>query len=714
MALHARTRPGAPYPQGATWVGDGVNFAIYSQHASGVELCLCDEEGTETRIPLRERTGFVWHIHVSGVAPGVRYAYRVSGDYAPEKGLRFNEHVVLLDPYAKAVAGRERWDEGMFGYELGAADGDEAKSERDALGAPRAVVVDPSFDWGNDTPPGIPIHRYVLYEAHVRGMTMRHPEVPEHLRGTYAGLASDPLIFHFKELGINAVELMPVHVFVDDKILLDRGLCNYWGYNPIAFFAPETRYATTDIPGQAVRDFKEMVKRFHAVGIEVVLDVVYNHTAEGNHLGPTMSLKGIDNLTYYRLTADNPRFYFDYTGTGNSLNVRNPQTLQLIMDSLRYWVRDMHVDGFRFDLAPTLARPQHDVDFLSSFFTIIHQDPVLARVKLIAEPWDLGEGGYQVGNFPIRWAEWNGKYRDAVRAFWKGDPGIAREFAERLSGSRDLYEKGGRRPSASINFVAAHDGFTLRDLVSYNEKHNEANGEDGRDGADHNVSWNCGVEGPTDDPGVVRLRARQQRNLIATLLLSQGTPMIGGGDEMGRTQGGNNNAYCQDNETSWLDWNLDGERKALLEFTKRLVRIRVAHPGLRRRRFFEGRIVTGADVRDVVWVRRDGTPMTDEDWEAPDTRTLGMFIAGNGLEDVDELGEPLADDDLLLIVNAGHEAVDFSMPELVQGQDRWELLVDTDDDHARETIPVVGWTRLEARSLRLFRHRASGDPPTAT
>ncbi|HEX4338796.1 MAG TPA: glycogen debranching protein GlgX [Polyangiaceae bacterium] len=711
MPFQTRTRPGIPYPLGATWIGDGVNFAIYSEHASKVELCLFDMDGSETRIALRERTAFVWHAYVQGVMPGTRYGYRVSGEYAPDRGLRFNEHIVLLDPYAKAVDGHERWDEGVFAYELGAPEEDGKKNEKEALGAPRSVVIDPSFEWGSDTRPGIPHHRTVIYEAHVRGMTMRHPAVPENIRGKYAGLASDPMIRYFKELGVNAIELLPVHAFVDDKTLLDKGLRNYWGYNSIAFFAPESRYRSVDEPGEGVREFKEMVKRFHAAGIEVILDVVYNHTAEGNHLGPSMSFKGIDNPTYYRL-SDNPRFYFDYTGTGNSFNVRHPQTLQLIMDSLRYWVLDMHVDGFRFDLASTLARSLHEVDQLSSFFTIIHQDPVISQVKLIAEPWDVGEGGYQVGNFPVRWAEWNGKYRDVMRAFWKGDGGRAGELAYRLSGSSDLYENDGRSPYSSINFIVAHDGFTLRDLVSYNEKHNDANGEDGRDGASDNASWNCGAEGPTDDPEIMRLRARQQRNLLATLLLSQGTPMICGGDELGRTQDGNNNAYCQDNETSWLDWNLDDERKAFLEFTRKLLRIRAEHPALRRAKFFKGRRIHGTDINDIVWVRHDGKGMTDDDWSSSDTRALGMVIAGNGLDEVNEMGEPLTDDDLLLLVNAGHEPLEFTMPEAVQGPERWTLLVDTNDDHSTETVPMDGMTPLEARSLKLFHRPPSGERRT--
>jgi isoamylase len=704
-----KMRPGVPYPLGATWDGQGVNFALYSEHAAAVVLCLFEDGGKETRIRLRERTAFVWHAYVPGVKPGATYGYRVSGPYEPAQGLRFNEHVVLLDPYAKAIDRHEDWDKGAFAYDMGAPGGDLKRNESEALGAPRGVVIDPSFDWENDRHPHVPLHNMVIYEAHVRGLTMRHPEVPETIRGTYTGLASDPMLRHFKELGVSAIELLPVHAFVDDKPLLDRGLRNYWGYNSIAFFAPESRFRTLDIPGSGVCEFKEMVKRLHREGIEVILDVVYNHTAEGNHMGPSLSFKGIDNRTYYRLTKEDPRFYFDYTGTGNSLNVRHPQTLQLIMDSLRYWVLEMHVDGFRFDLASALARSLHEVDQLSSFFTIIHQDPVLSQVKLIAEPWDVGEGGYQVGNFPVRWAEWNGKYRDVMRAFWKGDGGLAAELAYRLSGSSDLYENDGRRPYSSINFIVAHDGFTLRDLVSFNEKHNEANGEEGRDGANDNASWNCGAEGPTDDPDVLRLRARQQRNLLATLLLSQGTPMICGGDEIGRTQNGNNNAYCQDNETSWFDWALDDERKALLEFTQRLVRIRAEHPALRRAKFFKGRRIHGADIRDIMWIRNDGKQMSEEDWKTPYTRALGMEIAGNGLDEVNDLGEPVTDDDLLLLINAGHEPIDFAMPNMERSADDWELLLDTSDDHAAETVKVDGKTRLEGRSLRLFHRRATGE-----
>jgi glycogen operon protein len=702
-----KIRPGVPYPLGATWDGEGVNFALYSEHAAGVDVCLFDENGVERRLPLRERTAFVWHGYVPGLRPGAHYGFRVKGEYAPEKGLRFNEHAVLLDPYAKAVAGPVDWEKGAFAYELASGD-DTKRCDAEILGAPRGIVIDPAFDWEGDRPLGLPLHQMVIYEAHVRGMTMRHPDVPESLRGTFAGLASDPILEHLAALGINGIELLPVHAFVDDKVLLDRALRNYWGYNSIAYLAPEPRYRSRDVPGDGVREFKEMVKRFHRAGIEVILDVVYNHTAEGNHLGPTLSFKGIDNPTYYRLSPEDPRYYFDYTGTGNSLNVHHPQTLQLVMDSLRYWVLEMHVDGFRFDLAATLARTLHEVDQLSSFFTIIHQDPVLSQVKLIAEPWDVGEGGYQVGNFPVRWAEWNGKYRDAMRAFWKGDGGLAGELAYRLSGSSDLYENDGRRPYSSINFVVAHDGFTLRDLVSYDGKHNDANGEGNRDGSDDNRSWNCGAEGPTDDPGIRALRARQQRNLLATLLLSQGTPMICGGDEIGRTQTGNNNAYCQDNETSWLDWALDDERKKLLGFAKRLVRLRADHPALRRAKFFKGRRIRGADIRDILWIRNDGHPMSEEDWKAPITRALGMLIAGNGLDEVNERGDVLSDDDLFLVINGGHEALDFAMPNIEQGAEDWMLLVDTNDDDAKGQVPFDGRTRLEARSLRLYRRRASG------
>ncbi|HEY8077334.1 MAG TPA: glycogen debranching protein GlgX [Labilithrix sp.] len=695
-----RLLPGRPSPLGATWDGKGVNFALYSENATGVELCLVDpSHAAETRIPLRERTGFTWHGYVPSIGPGQRYGYRVSGPYEPARGLRFNPNVLLLDPYAKALDRVENWDEGLFAYVIGREDLD--RSEHDARGAPRGIVIDRSFDWEGDVRPQVPFHQSVFYEVHVKGATVRHPDVPPELRGTYRGLASDAMIRHFQELGVTALELLPVHGFVDDKHLLDRGLRNYWGYNSIAFFAPDVRYATS--PENAVREFKEMVKRLHRAGIEVILDVVYNHTAEGNHLGPTISFKGIDNATYYRLVPNDPRFYFDYTGTGNSLNVRHPQTLQLIMDSLRWWIDEMHVDGFRFDLASTLARSLHEVDQLSSFFTIIHQDPVISGAKLIAEPWDVGDGGYQVGNFPTGWAEWNGKYRDAIRAFWRGLGRNTGELGYRITGSSDLYSSNGRSPFASVNFVTAHDGFTLRDLVSYDHKHNEANGEDNRDGTDDNQSWNCGAEGETDDPKVLDLRRRQRRNFLATLLLSQGTPMICGGDEIGRTQRGNNNAYCHDDEISWYDWNLDEERKALFAFTKRLVALRRDHPALHRAKFFKGRRIRGTGVRDIMWYRHDGAEMTDADWSNPVTASIGLFLAGQGIDDLDDEGNLVVDSDFYLVLNGSEGPIDFALPPgTSEGQ--WQLLVDTSDDGASEHTSPGGKTKLLPRSLKLFIH----------
>ncbi len=703
-----RLLPGNPYPLGATWDGGGVNFALYSENATKVELCLVDAEGREERIELRERTAYVWHGYLPDVGPRQLYGYRLHGPYEPHRGLRFNPNNLLLDPYAKAIDGHESWERGLFAYELGDPEGDLKMTANDARGVPLGAVVDTSFDWGSDAPPATPFHKSIIYEVHVRGATVAHPEVPSDLRGKFGGLASEPMIRHFRELGVTAVELLPVHAFVDDKFLLDRGLRNYWGYNTISFFSPETRYRRRDFPGSGVREFKAMVKALHAAGIEVILDVVYNHTAEGNHLGPTLSFKGIDNSTYYRLSADEPRFYFDYTGTGNSLNVRHPQTLQLIMDSLRYWVLEMHVDGFRFDLASTLARSLHEVDQLSSFFTIIHQDPVLSQVKLIAEPWDVGEGGYQVGNFPVRWAEWNGKYRDAIRAFWKGQGAGMGELGYRLTGSSDLYQNDGRAPYSSINFITAHDGFTLADLVSFNEKHNEANGEENRDGTDDNASWNCGVEGPTDDEGIQALRRRQVRNLMATLLLSQGTPMISGGDEIGRTQGGNNNAYCQDNEISWHDWALDDERRSMLAFTRKLIALRRAHPALRRAKFFKGRRIFGTNMRDLMWFNFDGRAMNDGDWTNGWAKSLAMFLAGRGVDFADADGEPVSDDDLILLINGNHEPLEFKMPDLGLGDGAWELLVDTSNDAATESVASGGSSTVEARSLKMF-----GRPPPA-
>ena len=711
-----RSFPGNPYPLGATWDGKGTNFAIYSERATRMDLCLFDEGETETRVPLHERTAFVWHAYLPGIGPGQRYAYRADGPYEPERGLRFNTANVLLDPYAKAIDGPEKWEAGLFAYELGAPEEDLKKSTVDARGAPLGVVIDPRFDWGDDRPPNRPFHESIIYETHVRGITMRHPDVPEEQRGKFAGLASEPMLRYLRDLGVTAVELMPIHAFVDDKPLLDKGLRNYWGYSTIGYFAPDTRYRTQALAGSGVREFKAMVRALHAAGIEVILDVVYNHTAEGNHLGPTFSFKGLDNLTYYRLVAEQPRFYFDYTGTGNSLNMLQPQTLELVMNSLRYWVTEMHVDGFRFDLASTLARSLHEVDRLSSFFMLVHQDPVLSQVKLIAEPWDVGEGGYQVGNFPARWAEWNGKYRDAIRAFWRGVGRDAGELGYRLSGSSDLYENDGRSPYSSVNFITAHDGFTMRDLVSYDIKHNEANGEDNRDGTNDNSSWNCGAEGETDNPEVRALRARQMRNMMATLLLSQGTPMICGGDEICRTQGGNNNAYCQDNEISWYDWKLGAEQTAMLSFTKRLIALRKAHPGLRRAKFFKGQRIRGTNVRDVLWLRHDGQEMTDADWNEPSTASLAMFLAGRGLDTVDEEGIPVVDDDLVLLVNGSHVDLDWVFPKDGGGTEAWELLVDTSapDPSAPERVSPSGKTRLPARTLKLYRRKAAEARMTLT
>jgi glycogen operon protein len=672
-----RTRSGEPYPLGATWDGAGVNFALFSEHAEAVELCLFDGQGHERRVPMTERTDQVWHIHLPDARPGQRYGYRVHGPWDPANGQRFNAAKLLLDPYAKAIDGTVHWSDAVFSYTVGHADGDLARDDRDsAPHIPKSVVVETAFTWGEDRLLRRPWNETVIYEAHVKGLTARHPDVPKELRGTYAGLTHPAVIDHLRRLGVTAVEVMPVHHFVDDRVLLERGLTNYWGYNSIGFFAPDIRYASDRRAGAQVGEFKTMVRALHEAGIEVILDVVYNHTAEGNHLGSTFSFRGIDNEAYYRLVAGDRRYYMDYTGCGNTLNMTHPRTLQLIMDSLRYWVLDMHVDGFRFDLASALARELHDVDRLGAFFDIMHQDPVLSRVKLIAEPWDLGEGGYQVGNFPVGWAEWNGLYRDSVRSFWKGDEGQAGALGYRVTGSSDLYQRDGRKPYASVNFITAHDGFTLHDLVSYNDKHNEANGEDNRDGHDHNLSWNCGVEGDTDDGTVRQLRERQKRNFLATLLLSQGVPMLCAGDEIGRTQQGNNNAYCQDNELSWIDWRLDGSRRALLDFTRTLVQIRRRHPVFRRRGFFQGRRIRGSEVRDLTWFRPDGKPMTDDDWVNPATRCFGLRLAGDAIGETDADGRPVVDDTMLVLLNAHHEPVSFVLPRHRRGV-RWHLLVDT-------------------------------------
>jgi glycogen operon protein len=677
VAAEPKVLPGSRFPLGATPDGEGTNFAIFSENATGVELCLFDADGKQTAcVPLREVTAHVWHGYLKGVGPGQQYGYRVHGPFAPEEGHRFNDAKLLIDPYARALAGTVDWKAPVFGYPLGSGNDLEQDTQDDAWGVPRAIVIDDGFDWGSDRRPNIELHNSVIYELHVKGFTEQHPGVPEELRGTYAGLASEPAITYLKELGVTAVELLPIHAFLDDSHLLDQGLRNYWGYNTIGFFAPEARYASSQEVGGQVREFKEMVKALHAAGIEVILDVVYNHTAEGNQLGPTLSFRGIDNASYYRLVEDDPRFYMDYTGTGNTLNAINPQVLQLIMDSLRYWVTEMHVDGFRFDLASALAREFHDVDRLGSFFDVIHQDPVLSRVKLIGEPWDVGEGGYQVGNFPSLWSEWNDKFRDTVRAYWKSDDDVTvGEMAYRLTGSSDLYQSDGRRPYASINFVTAHDGFTLEDVVSYNEKHNEANGEENRDGHDHNISWNHGVEGPTDDPEIIAARERTKRNMMATLLLSQGLPMIAHGDELSRTQGGNNNVYAQDNEISWVDWNLDERKGAFLDFTRGLIRLRDQHPSLGRPRFFQGEKVRGSSVEDLAWFRPDGEPMSDEDWEAGWNKSISMRLGGKALVEVDADGNRLVDDDLFLLLNGHYEPVSFCIPP--QGKDQWTVILDT-------------------------------------
>ena len=707
-----RTRPGRPYPLGATWDGSGVNFSLFSEHATGVELCLFEgPEGDRelARIPVTEQTDLVWHIFLPEVRPGQRYGYRVHGPHDPWNGHRFNPAKLLLDPYAKAIDGTIRWSDSLFGYPIGHPDADLAQDDRDsAAGMPKSVVIDPAFTWGDDRPPRIPWSETVIYEMHVKGFTARHPEVPKELRGSYAGLATPVAIDYLHFLGASAVELLPVQQFVADKHLLDRGLTNYWGYNTIGYFAPDARLASTGRLGQQVAEFKTMVKTLHDAGIEVILDVVYNHTAEGNHLGPTLCFRGIDNASYYRLVEGDRRYYMDYTGCGNTLNMTHPRTLQLIMDSLRYWVLDMHVDGFRFDLASALARELHDVDRLGAFFDIIHQDPVLSQVKLIAEPWDLGDGGYQVGNFPVLWAEWNDQYRDSVRRYWKGDEGQLGPLASRLTGSSELYGKGGRRPFASINFVTAHDGFTLHDLVSYNAKHNKANGEDNRDGRDNNLSWNCGAEGATDDEGILALRAQQQRNFLATLLLSQGVPMLCGGDEIGRTQQGNNNAYCQDNELSWLDWRFDRSRRDLLALTRLLIRLRRDHPIFRRRQFFYGRRIRGSEVKDLAWFRPDGKEMSDEDWRDPAARCLGLRLAGDAIEEVDARGERIVDDTFLLLLNAHHEPVPFLLPAHRAGV-RWEVLLDTHQSPgARRPRALKGGMvyLLEGRTLALLRLQA--------
>ncbi|MEU8622215.1 glycogen debranching protein GlgX [Streptomyces sp. NPDC048623] len=684
--------PGQAYPLGATYDGAGTNFAVFSEAAHRIELCLLHDDGSETSVELRETDAFVRHAYLPGVMPGQRYGFRVHGPYAPERGLRCNPAKLLLDPYARALAGAVEWHEAVYGYPFGRPD---ARNDLDS--APHtmtSVVVNPYFDWGDDRRPRTEYHHTVIYEAHVKGLTMRHPDLPEELRGRYAGLAHPAVINHLKELGVTALELMPVHQFVNDHRLEDAGLSNYWGYNTIGFFAPHNAYASWGDRGQQVLEFKSAVRALHQAGIEVILDVVYNHTAEGNHLGPTLSFRGLDNPSYYRIGND-PRYYTDTTGTGNSLLMRSPHVLQLIMDSLRYWVTEMHVDGFRFDLAATLARQFHEVDRLSSFFDLVQQDPVVSQVKLIAEPWDLGEGGYQVGNFPPQWAEWNGKYRDCVRDLWRGEPRTLAEFASRLTGSSDLYQDDGRRPLASVNFVTCHDGFTLRDLVSYNEKHNEANGEGNRDGESYNRSWNCGAEGDTDDIGIRELRQRQMRNFLATLMLSQGVPMLSHGDEFGRTQGGNNNAYCQDSEISWVRWPKPGAEPeaTLLEFTRAMVRLRREHPVFRRRRFFHGRPVEGThdELTDIAWFTPEGEEMTARDWQAAHAQALTVFLNGNAISEPGAQGEPISDDSFLLMFNASAQELEFEVPD--SHGENWKIVVDTSHP---EGIPPQEGPRVAA------------------
>jgi len=702
--------PGKPYPRGATWDGMGVNFALFSESAERVELCLFDASGRNeiARLALREQTDQVFHGYLPQARPGLLYGYRVYGPYRPQDGHRFNGHKLLLDPYARNIVGTIRWHDALFGYRVGSAQGDLSFDRRDSAPyLPRCKVIESAFTWGDDRPPNVPWHETVIYELHVAGFTKRHPDVPPELRGTYAGLSCAPVIDHFKRLGVTTVELMPVHSFLDDRHLVERGLRNYWGYNTIGYFAPEHRYSASGKIGE----FKTMVRTLHEAGIEVILDVVYNHTAEGNELGPTLAFRGIDNASYYRLAQDNPRHYQDFTGCGNTLNMRHPRVLQLLMDSLRYWVTEMHVDGFRFDLASALARELHAVDRLSAFFDILRQDPVLSRVKLIAEPWDLGSGGYQVGNFPVGWAEWNDKYRDTMRAYWKGEGGVIGEFAQRLTGSSDLYNRSSRKPYASINFIAAHDGFTLADVVAYNDKHNEANGEENRDGHGHNLSWNAGIEGPTDDIDVRALRARQQRNFITTLLLSQGVPMLLAGDEMGRTQRGNNNAYCQDNDISWLDWTPSADQRALLAFTQRVMALRAAHPVFRRRDFFQGRPLHGSTVRDIVWLQPQGTEMGEQAWGEEHARALAVFLSGDGLNEVDGRGRTVRDDSFLVMFNADSNEVRFVLPSGVVPP-AGELLIDTSFGADRPDAPFNSGEPyvLAARSLALVRFKRNPAP----
>jgi isoamylase len=699
-----RIWPGSAYPLGATYDGSGTNFAVFSEVAERVELCLFDEAGAETRILLPERDAFVWHGYLPNVGPGQRYGYRVHGPYDPANGHRCNPSKLLLDPYAKAVEGEIDWDQACFSYTWG--EEDSFNGQDSAPHMSKSVVISPYFDWDNDRHPRTPYNETIIYEAHVKGLTQTHPGIPAEIRGTYAALAHPIMIEHYQKIGVTAIELMPVHQFVHDSHLVERELRNYWGYNTIGFFAPHNDYSSSGHLGQQVQEFKAMVKALHAEGLEVILDVVYNHTAEGNHLGPTLSFRGIDNSAYYRLVEGSAKHYYDTTGTGNTLLMRSPQVLQLIMDSLRYWVTEMHVDGFRFDLASSLARQFHEVDRLSAFFDLVQQDPVVSQAKLIAEPWDVGEGGYNVGQFPPLWTEWNGKYRDLMRDYWRGEPETLAEFASRLTGSADLYEDDGRRPLASINFVTAHDGFTLHDLVSYNEKHNEANGEGGADGESHNNSWNCGVEGETDDLEVVALREQQKRNFLTTLFLSQGVPMLLHGDELGRTQGGNNNVYAQDNETSWVDWERAKDFEVLTQFVAQLARLRKQHPVFRRRRFFRGRPVKGTQIEDIGWFTPAGEWMSEEDWESGFAKSVAVFLNGEGIREPDARGERVTDDSFFLLFNAHSEPIEFTLPDLGAGE-RWQVAVDTaapmladaETQSAKTGEPI----EVEARSVRVLR-----------
>lgn len=704
---------GNPYPLGATWDGKGTNFALYAENAEGVDLCLFNDDDNlveSLKVRLQERSHHVWHVYLPDVKPGQLYGYRVYGPYDPANGHRFNPNKLLIDPYAKAISGTIQWHNSLFGYIIGHEDGDLSFSTEDSAPyIPKSVVIDQNFDWENDSPPRIPYHKSIIYETHVKGFTQMHPEIPDEIKGTYAALCHPITIKYLQDLGITAVELMPVHHFIRDAHLANHGLTNYWGYNTIGYFAPDVKYSSQGSRGGQVNDFKEMVKAFHKAGIEVILDVVYNHTAEGNEMGPTLSFKGIDNASYYRLVEENKRYYMDYTGTGNTLKAQMPDVLRLIMDSLRYWILEMHVDGFRFDLASTLARELHEVDRLGSFFDIIHQDPTISQVKLIAEPWDIGEGGYQVGKFPPGWAEWNGKYRDCLRDYWRGADSMLGEFAERFTGSSDLYKDDYRRPTASINFITAHDGFTLLDLVSYNEKSNWDNGENNNDGESHNRSWNCGVEGPTDDPAVNRLRRRQLRNFLTSLFLSQGVPMLVAGDEFGRTQNGNNNAYCQDNEISWLDWkNADQQ---LLTFTRKLIHLRKKHPVFRRRRWFTGLPIKGVGLEDIAWFLPDGSEMPDDNWNHDYAKSLGVFLNGQGIRSTGIKGQQIIDDSFYIIFNAHYEPLDYVVPPAKYGE-TWIKVLDTSDEDfsdSDDTFKPGDTIIAESRSVVLLKHKRKSD-----